>query len=254
MASADVVIAAPKEHHSTFLFGVALVTIEASVRPEGRNGEVAPDNSTCPTPAPSATAGVSRANLKRLMDVFGALVGLVTFAPLLFLVAVLIRLESKGPALFRQRRTGFGGVPFVIYKFRTMKVWEDGPNIIQATRNDARVTPLGSMLRRMSVDELPQLINVLRGEMSLVGPRPHALAHDELYSALVPNYQDRFLAKPGLTGLAQVSGFRGETQTLQAMQNRIEQDLKYIENWSLGLDLLILVRTFISAPLHPQAY
>ncbi len=202
----------------------------------------------------SGAERMRRSKLKRLVDVCGAVAGIVILAPLLLLVAILIPLETSGPAIFRQRRTGRDGLPFVIYKFRTMRALEDGPNIVQATRKDARITRLGAVLRRTSIDELPQLFNVLRGDMSLVGPRPHALAHDEYYGALIPEYQSRFLAKPGLTGLAQISGFRGETRDIQEMQGRIAHDLEYIQSWSLVFDLLIIGRTFLIGPMHPRAY
>src|SRR5205807_2409445 len=159
--------------------------------------------------APSALA-VATDPLKRLFDVFGSGLGLLVFLPLLVLVMVLIKLESPGPAVFRQRRTGYRGQVFTIYKFRTMTVTEDCQAVRQATKNDARVTAMGALLRKLSIDELPQLVNVLKGDMSIVGPRPHALAHDEYYGALTPTYAARFRAKPGLTGYAQVNGFRGE--------------------------------------------
>jgi len=194
------------------------------------------------------------AKLKRLLDIAGALAGLAILAPLLVLVAVLIRLESPGPILFRQRRTGYGGATFVIYKFRTMAVSEDGPHVVQATRDDCRATRLGRILRRTSIDEFPNLINILKGEMSLVGPRPHALAHDRYWSTLVPGYEGRFMTKPGLTGLAQVEGYRGETPNVESMAGRIAYDLKYIREWSIGLDLKIIARTLMIGPFDPAAY
>jgi putative colanic acid biosynthesis UDP-glucose lipid carrier transferase len=197
---------------------------------------------------------LARSNLKRLLDIFGALAGLMVLAPLLLLVAVLIVLESPGSPIFRQRRSGYRGAPFVIYKFRTMRVAEDGPNVVQARREDSRVTLVGSLLRRTSVDELPQLLNVLKGEMSLVGPRPHALAHDDYYGARITEYQGRFRAKPGLTGLAQVSGLRGPTPDVATMAARIEKDLDYIREWSILLDLRILCQTGLIFAFHPAAY
>jgi putative colanic acid biosysnthesis UDP-glucose lipid carrier transferase len=191
---------------------------------------------------------------KRLIDVAGASFGLVFLAPFLLLVALLIRLESPGPALFRQRRKGRGGVPFAIYKFRTMRCLEDGPEIRQAERGDHRTTWLGAFLRRSSIDELPQLLNVLKGDMSLVGPRPHALAHDEFYGAAIENYDARFLARPGISGLAQVSGLRGPTPNIEWMAARVALDLKYIRNWSVGLDLRILLQTFVVGPFDPAAF
>jgi putative colanic acid biosynthesis UDP-glucose lipid carrier transferase len=193
------------------------------------------------------------AQLKRLVDIAGAGLLLLLLAPLLVLLGVLIRLESRGPALFRQRRSGLDGNIFVIYKFRTMTVAEDGDVVVQASRNDCRVTRLGRYLRRSSVDELPNLINVLLGQMSLVGPRPHALAHDRHWSRIIPDYNSRFLAKPGITGLAQVEGWRGETPTYESMARRIAFDLDYIRHWSIGLDLTIFLRTLALGPLDPAA-
>jgi putative colanic acid biosynthesis UDP-glucose lipid carrier transferase len=197
---------------------------------------------------------LGRSNLKRLLDIVGAFAGLVVLAPLLLLVAVLIVMESPGSPIFRQRRSGYRGAPFVIYKFRTMRVAEDGPNVVQARREDSRITLVGALLRRTSVDELPQLVNVLKGEMSLVGPRPHALAHDEYYGARITEYHARFRAKPGLTGLAQVSGLRGPTPDVATMAARIEKDLDYIREWSILLDLRILCQTGLIFAFHPAAY
>lgn len=191
---------------------------------------------------------------KRTLDIVGALGGLVFLAPLLFLVAVAIRLESRGPVIFRQRRTGYDGKPFIIYKFRSMRVAEDGARVVQAKRGDPRVTRVGALIRRTSIDELPQLLNVLKGEMSLVGPRPHALAHDEYYGRRIPGYDQRFCAKPGLTGYAQVSGFRGETADPSLMARRIQYDLEYIRTWSIRLDIEILLRTFVTIHRDPAAY
>ncbi|MFN3514795.1 MAG: sugar transferase [Phenylobacterium sp.] len=192
--------------------------------------------------------------IKRLIDIFGALFGLIFLAPMLALVTVLICLESRGGPIFRQRRTGCDGKTFVIYKFRTMTVAEDGEEVVQARRGDSRITPLGSFLRRSSIDELPQLVNVLRGDMSLVGPRPHAIAHDRFYGGQIPAYTLRFEAKPGLTGLAQVSGFRGGTEDVALMAARVDRDLEYIRTWSIWLDLRILLRTLWMGPFDPSAY
>jgi Undecaprenyl-phosphate glucose phosphotransferase len=189
------------------------------------------------------TAGERAA--KRAFDIAAATVGLLAMAPFLLAVALAVRMESPGPVLFRQTRGGFNGRAFQILKFRTMRVMEDGPTIIQATANDHRLTRLGRWLRQSSVDELPQLINVLRGDMSLVGPRPHALAHDFQYSRLISNYPYRHHVKPGITGWAQANGFRGETPTLNLMMQRVELDLWYVTNWSIWLDLRILFRTMI---------
>jgi putative colanic acid biosynthesis UDP-glucose lipid carrier transferase len=192
--------------------------------------------------------------LKRLVDVVGAGFGLVFLAPFLLLLVLVIRLESPGPALFRQRRKGRGGVPFVIYKFRTLRCLEDGPEIVQVEQDDRRLTRLGGFLRRSSIDELPQLLNVLKGNMSLVGPRPHALAHDEFYGAAIENYDARFLARPGISGLAQVSGLRGATPNIEWMAARVALDLEYIRHWSLGLDIRILLQTLVAGPFDPAAF
>jgi exopolysaccharide biosynthesis polyprenyl glycosylphosphotransferase len=170
------------------------------------------------------------------------------------LIAILIKLESNGPALFKQKRNGFNGSTFTIYKFRTMCVLEDGEVIHQATRNDGRFTRLGRWLRRTSIDELPQLFNVIIGEMSLVGPRPHAVAHNNEYQKLLANYAFRHHVKPGITGWAQVLGYRGETQTIDMMERRVELDIWYINHWSLWLDLRILLRTFFLVSRQPTAY
>ncbi|MEO8811740.1 MAG: sugar transferase [Caulobacteraceae bacterium] len=197
---------------------------------------------------------IARARLKRLVDLVGATAGLIVLAPFLFLVGVAIWLENPGAIFFEQRRTGYGGKPFVIYKFRTMRVREDGPTIVQAVRDDERITRVGLLLRRTSVDELPQLLNVLKGEMSLVGPRPHALAHDDYYGRVVPRYGCRFRTRPGITGLAQVCGFRGQTADDGAMAERVAKDLDYIRNWSFVLDVQILLRTVLIFAFHPAAY
>lgn len=181
---------------------------------------------------------------KAIIDVTGASVLLLFMAPLFLVVAVLIKMDSQGPVFFRQTRAGAGGKPFRIYKFRTMYTCDDGDRIVQARRMDARVTRIGRFLRRTSIDELPQILNVLTGDMSLTGPRPHARAHDDYYSLALPNYRLRMLAKPGISGLAQVRGQRGETPTLRAMANRIASDAEYIGNWSLTLDIKILIRSF----------
>ena len=191
--------------------------------------------------------------VKRAMDILLASLLLFMLAPVMVLVALCIKLESRGPALFIQTRNGFNGRPFRIYKFRTMSVLEDGPVIRQATRNDPRVTQLGRVLRRTNVDELPQLFNVLAGDMSLVGPRPHAAAHNSEYERIIANYAYRYHVRPGLTGWAQVHGLRGETQTVHQMAKRVEFDLWYINNWSLWLDFKLLFRTLLLGQ-QPTAY
>ncbi len=180
--------------------------------------------------------------LKRASDVVLATVALVALAPIILAIAIRVRQTSPGPILFRQRRYGLDGREFVVYKFRTMTVCEDGA-IRQAARDDPRVTPVGRFLRRTSLDELPQLLNVLAGTMSLVGPRPHAVEHNEHYRKLVSGYMLRHKVRPGMTGLAQVNGMRGETPDLGTMYQRVQFDLEYLKYWSLGLDIRILLKT-----------
>ncbi len=191
--------------------------------------------------------------VKRLFDVTFAGIALAIFSPLLLLTAVAIKLDSEGPVIFRQRRRGFNGHEFAIYKFRTMTVLEDGSTVRQAQRDDARVTWLGRLLRASSIDELPQLINVLTGDMSLVGPRQHAVVHDDEYGKLIDNYMYRHHVKPGITGWAQIHGFRGETD-VALMEKRIQLDLWYINNWSLWLDLKIMARTCVEVLRGENAY
>lgn len=191
---------------------------------------------------------------KRLLDIAGASLGLILLAPLMLFSAIAIKLDSSGPVLFRQRRNGFNTKQFSIFKFRTMTVMEDGASVVQASRFDPRVTRLGRVLRRSSIDELPQLLNVLKGEMSLVGPRPHALAHDDHYGDLLFEYAYRHHVKPGITGWAQVRGFRGETARVEQMKGRVDCDIWYINNWSLALDVRILMLTCLELALRRNAY
>jgi undecaprenyl-phosphate galactose phosphotransferase/putative colanic acid biosynthesis UDP-glucose lipid carrier transferase len=191
--------------------------------------------------------------LKRAVDIVLAGGALIVFSPLMLITALCITLDSPGPILFRQTRNGFSGKSFNILKFRTMGVMEDGPVIRQATRDDPRVTRLGRILRRTNLDELPQLVNVLRGDMSLVGPRPHAAAHNGEYEQRIATYAFRYHVKPGITGWAQVNGYRGETKTVDLMEKRIEHDLWYINNWSIWLDIKILLRTALVG-LQKSAY
>lgn len=190
---------------------------------------------------------------KRALDIAVAGAALVTLLPLFLVIAAAIKLDSRGPVIFRQRRNGFSGQPFTIFKFRSMTVMEDGAVVTQARRNDARVTRVGRFLRATSLDELPQIINVLRGDMSIVGPRPHALAHDDAYSKLIAGYAFRHHVKPGITGWAQVGGMRGETARLEQMERRIELDLWYINNWSIWLDIRIILKTFLEV-FNNQVY
>jgi putative colanic acid biosynthesis UDP-glucose lipid carrier transferase len=169
--------------------------------------------------------------------------GLLVLSPLLLLIGAAVRLTSRGPALFRQRRYGLDGEEILVYKFRSMRVCEDGAVVTQARKDDSRVTPVGAFLRKTSLDELPQLLNVLQGKMSLVGPRPHAVVHNELYRKLINGYMIRHKVRPGITGLAQVSGLRGETETLEKMSERVRYDLEYLRHWSPWLDIRILLKT-----------
>jgi putative colanic acid biosynthesis UDP-glucose lipid carrier transferase len=181
--------------------------------------------------------------LKRAEDVILGLCALAVAAPLMIVIAIAVRLSSPGPVIFRQRRYGLSGREIHILKFRTMTVCEDGHHVQQAQVNDSRITPLGVFLRRTSLDELPQLLNVVGGSMSLVGPRPHAVAHNEIYRRRIQGYMLRHKVKPGITGWAQVNGWRGETDTIAKMEKRVEHDLHYIRNWSIWLDIAILFST-----------
>jgi putative colanic acid biosysnthesis UDP-glucose lipid carrier transferase len=180
---------------------------------------------------------------KRVLDLAVASLLVVLLAPLLALLTLAIAIDSRGPVLFCQRRTGLNGQTFGIFKFRSMHVMEDGADVTQATAGDVRVTRVGRVIRKLSLDELPQLFNVIAGDMSLVGPRPHALAHDDYYGAAISNYALRQEVKPGITGWAQVNGARGATPTLDVMQRRVDLDAWYVAHASLALDLKILVRT-----------
>jgi putative colanic acid biosynthesis UDP-glucose lipid carrier transferase len=192
--------------------------------------------------------------LKRLEDiVLGSMIVALIALPLL-VIAVLVKLTSKGPVFFRQRRYGLNGKEIRVLKFRTMTVCEDGDRIKQATKDDARITPLGRILRRTSIDELPQFLQVLSGKMSIVGPRPHAVAHNEQYRALIHGYMLRHKVKPGITGWAQVNGWRGETPELYKMAKRVQHDLDYIQNWNLFWDLKIIVLTAIGSKKGRNAY
>ena len=190
---------------------------------------------------------------KRVFDFAGALCLLVMLLPLFAVVAVLIRRDSKGPVFFLQRRYGFNQQPFRILKFRTMTCMDDGDHVVQATRNDPRVTRVGAWLRRYNIDELPQLVNVLQGHMSLVGPRPHALAHDREYEQKIGLYARRHNVKPGITGWAQVHGLRGETDTDEKMARRVSYDLWYIDNWNVWLDIVIMLRPVFSRKAFSNA-
>ena len=192
--------------------------------------------------------------LKRAFDLVLASALLIAMVPLFLVVAMLIKLESRGPVIFSQRRKGFNGREFKIFKFRTMNVLEDGQVVPQARRNDPRVTRVGRLLRTTSIDELPQLLNVLLGQMSLVGPRPHAVAHDDSYTNVIAKYALRQHVKPGLSGWAQVNGFRGEAVQIELIERRVECDLWYIKNWNFLLDVRIIVLTAFELLRRRNAY
>jgi putative colanic acid biosynthesis UDP-glucose lipid carrier transferase len=192
--------------------------------------------------------------LKRIEDLGLASLILILVSPLLLLIALGVKLSSSGPIIFKQRRYGLDGHEITVYKFRTMKVCEDGPEICQATPDDQRVTPFGRFLRRTSLDELPQFFNVVKGSMSIVGPRPHAVAHNEYYRRLIPGYMLRHKVRPGLTGWAQINGWRGETETLEKMEKRVEYDLDYLRRWSLWFDLKIIFLTIFRGFKDSHAY
>jgi undecaprenyl-phosphate galactose phosphotransferase/putative colanic acid biosynthesis UDP-glucose lipid carrier transferase len=196
----------------------------------------------------------SERSIKRVMDVVLASVALLFFLPVMALTAIAIKLDGPGPVIFRQHRKGFNGKQFIMFKFRTMSVQEDGSIVTQATRDDPRITGIGRLLRSASIDELPQLLNVLIGDMSLVGPRPHALAHDNQFESLLSDYAYRHHVKPGITGWAQCNGARGATPTLNHISERVKLDLWYINNWSLWLDIQIIIKTFFEVLRKRNAY
>ena len=192
--------------------------------------------------------------LKRIEDICFALVILLLISPILICISIAIKLTSEGPVFFKQTRYGLNGKPILVYKFRSMNVMENGTKVTQAIKNDPRLTPIGGFLRRTSLDELPQFFNVLLGSMSVVGPRPHAAAHNEEYRKLITGYMLRHKVKPGITGLAQIRGWRGETDTLDKMEKRVECDLEYIRTWSLLLDIKIIFLTVFKGFINKAAY
>jgi len=218
---------------------------------QARSGEIngIPVVAMCETPF-YGYRGVA----KRLSDIVLSVIILLLLLPLLVVIAVLVKWSSPGPIIFKQRRYGLDGQEIVVYKFRTMKVTEDGAKIRQASKDDDRITPIGAILRRSSLDELPQLINVLQGRMSLVGPRPHAVAHNEEYRKLIKGYMVRHKVLPGITGLAQVNGCRGETSQLHEMQARVNFDLDYLRYWSPMLDIKIILLTLVIVFRDDKAY
>ncbi|WP_417070230.1 undecaprenyl-phosphate glucose phosphotransferase [Niveibacterium terrae] len=192
--------------------------------------------------------------VKRAEDIVISALILALISPILLAVALGVKLSSPGPVIFRQRRYGLDGKEILVYKFRSMTVTEDGTKVTQATRDDKRITPFGAFIRRTSLDELPQFINVIQGRMSIVGPRPHAVAHNELYRSLIKGYMVRHKVRPGITGWAQVNGYRGETDTVEKMEMRINYDLEYLRNWSLLMDLKIIARTVLVFVNDKAAY
>ncbi|MEM6984819.1 MAG: undecaprenyl-phosphate glucose phosphotransferase, partial [Pseudomonadota bacterium] len=196
----------------------------------------------------------SNAIIKRIEDIVLSTLILIMISPVLLGLAFAVKFTSKGPVFFKQNRYGIDGKPIKVWKFRSMNVMEDGAKVTQATKNDSRFTPIGQFIRKTSLDELPQFINVLQGQMSIVGPRPHAVAHNEEYRKLVDGYMLRHKVKPGITGWAQINGWRGETDTLDKMEKRIEFDLEYIRNWSLFFDLKIVFLTIFKGFVNKNAY
>jgi len=196
----------------------------------------------------------SNAIIKRIEDILLSTLILIMISPVLLGLALAVKFTSKGPVFFKQNRYGIDGKPIKVWKFRSMNVMEDGAKVTQATKNDSRFTPIGQFIRKTSLDELPQFINVLQGQMSIVGPRPHAVAHNEEYRKLVDGYMLRHKVKPGITGWAQINGWRGETDTLDKMEKRIEFDLEYIRNWSLFFDLKIVFLTIFKGFVNKNAY
>ena len=225
------------------VFGISII----QGRLQDMNG--VPIVGICETPFTGTNALV-----KRISDLVLASLILILISPVLLAIAIGVRLSSPGPVVFRQRRNGLAGEEIIVYKFRSMTAQDNGPVVRQATKQDPRITPFGAFIRRTSLDELPQFINVLQGRMSIVGPRPHAVAHNEEYRQLIKAYMVRHKVKPGITGWAQVNGHRGETDTIEKMQARVEYDLEYLRNWSLGLDLQIIVRTVRLVFFDRQAY
>ena len=203
----------------------------------------------CETPFTGTNALV-----KRVSDVILSSVILVLISPILAILAIGVKMSSPGPVIFKQKRNGLDGEEIIVYKFRSMRAMDNGHVVKQATKDDPRITRFGAFIRKTSLDELPQFINVLQGRMSIVGPRPHAVAHNEEYRRLIKAYMVRHKVKPGITGWAQVNGYRGETDTIEKMQARVEYDLEYLRNWTLTLDLQIIIRTIRLVIFDRNAY
>jgi Undecaprenyl-phosphate glucose phosphotransferase len=258
----DIYVLMDWRHHRAIygiMHALAVLPISVHLVPDGNTAQflnypIANIGNTWTAVQRRAPLSHSERAAKRFFDLSLAMAGLLTLLPLMLVTALLIKLDSRGPVFFLQNRNGFNGQAFNIVKFRTMHVLEDGPVILQATRNDPRVTRLGRWLRKSSIDELPQLFNVIRGDMSLVGPRPHASSHNSEYEKLIANYAFRHHVRPGLTGWAQVNGYRGETRQIEQMERRVEHDLWYINNWSPLLDLRIVLQTVVVALRQTTAY
>jgi putative colanic acid biosysnthesis UDP-glucose lipid carrier transferase len=229
--------------HTSARFGIQAAS---SFVPSYPSREILDHRTAAIRPISKKAARLNGSTAKRLMDILIAATGLFFLAPLLVLVAIAIKLESSGPIFFRQERYGRNGVPFMIWKFRSMRALESHGAFVQATQGDSRITAVGQFLRSTSIDELPQLLNVLFGQMSIVGPRPHAKAMDDHYANLVQDYRDRHLVRPGLTGLAQIHGFRGPTDTLDAISARVSLDREYVRKWSVAGDIRIILQTPLS--------
>jgi lipopolysaccharide/colanic/teichoic acid biosynthesis glycosyltransferase len=223
---------------------------ETRARVERELHQIHPNRPASRKPVRPPVGGVT----KRAFDIVVSGLALILLAPLFLVVGLLVRITSRGPAFFRQRRGGLKGRTFLVFKFRTMTTMDDGSEVKQAVRRDARVTPLGGFLRRTSLDELPQLINVFVGDMSIVGPRPHAVAHDIAFQAIDPNYVHRQRARPGMTGLAQISGCRGLIETNKHLRDRVRYDNAYIDRWSFWLDLWIIAKTVLLVLNDDQAF
>ncbi|MBF7690065.1 MULTISPECIES: exopolysaccharide biosynthesis polyprenyl glycosylphosphotransferase [Acinetobacter] len=201
----------------------------------------------------SPFTGVNKV-IKRTEDICISFVIILLISPLLFIIAIAVKTTSSGPILFKQKRHGLHGQIIEVWKFRSMSVMENGDTVVQAKKNDSRVTKVGGFLRKTSLDELPQFFNVLFGTMSIVGPRPHAISHNEYYETCIPDYMLRHMVKPGITGLAQMKGWRGETDTLDKMQQRVNCDLEYIQTWSLWLDIKLIFLTILRGFIQKTAY
>ncbi|ADP70116.1 Undecaprenyl-phosphate glucose phosphotransferase [Rhodomicrobium vannielii ATCC 17100] len=258
----DVIVALPASEKDTLCRAVAhlrLLPVNVNIVPDF--GELDLSSGTVRSYGHFGAIGVQRIPIsewgvfvKKIEDIVIATIALFVFAPAMCLIAIAIKLDSPGPVFFRQRRHGFNNKIIHVLKFRTMTVLEDGQQVVQASKSDSRVTRVGRILRRTSLDELPQFLNVLKGDMSVVGPRPHALAHNDYYSRLLENYARRHRVKPGITGWAQINGFRGEVLEASQMEQRVKLDLEYIENWAIWLDIKIVLMTPIYGFISRKAY